>query len=102
MNCFPAVKVIRTSEHVSGQVYVPFINWALLVGSIAVTCGFQTTVKLGNAFGMAKLAASLNVPLPFLFLYFNLHRIYARMTGKDYSGPTSFCPISETAQHFVL
>ena len=51
LNCFPAVEVVKTSQDISGQVYLPAVNWSLMIGSIAVTAGFQTTAKIGNAFG---------------------------------------------------
>lgn len=51
LNCFPAVEIVKTSLNVSGQVYVPAINWLLMIGSIAVTVAFQSTASIGNAFG---------------------------------------------------
>jgi len=48
---------VQTSENIAGQVYLPFVNWSLMIGSIAVTVAFQTTAKIGNAFGEAILLA---------------------------------------------
>jgi KUP system potassium uptake protein len=36
-----------------GQIYVPFINWALMFGSIAVVASFKTSDSLAAAYGVA-------------------------------------------------
>lgn len=65
LNCFPPVEVVKTSQDISGQVYLPSISWILMLCSIAVTAGFQTTSKIGNAFGEI-----LNESLPMRFQTF--------------------------------
>jgi KUP system potassium uptake protein len=49
----PRLRIIHTSEHEIGQVYVPFVNWLLLGAVLALVVSFQTSVKLAFAFGMA-------------------------------------------------
>lgn len=51
LGCFPRVKVVHTSKQIYGQVYIPEINWILLVLCLAVTVGFQDTITIGNAYG---------------------------------------------------
>lgn len=53
LGCFPRVKVVHTSSKYEGQVYIPEINYLLMVACVAVTLGFKTTVKIGNAYGIA-------------------------------------------------
>ncbi|CAK9175965.1 unnamed protein product [Ilex paraguariensis] len=53
LGCFPRVKVIHTSAKYEGQVYIPEINYLLMVACVAVTLGFRTTGKIGNAYGIA-------------------------------------------------
>ncbi|XP_010921778.1 potassium transporter 5 [Elaeis guineensis] len=53
LGCFPRVKVVHTSAKHEGQVYIPEMNYILMVASVAVTAGFKTTVKIGNAYGIA-------------------------------------------------
>ncbi|XP_047308285.1 potassium transporter 5-like [Impatiens glandulifera] len=53
MGCFPRVTVIHTSAKFHGQVYVPEINYLLMVACVCVTFGFKTTTKIGNAYGLA-------------------------------------------------
>lgn len=49
--CFPKVKVVHTSDEMHGQIYIPEINWILMVLCIAVTIGFRDTKHMGNASG---------------------------------------------------
>lgn len=51
LDCFPRVKVVHTSKHMFGQIYIPEINWILMVLTLAVTIGFQDTTLIGNAYG---------------------------------------------------
>lgn len=38
---FPRFKVHHTSKDVGGQVYIPAVNWTLLLLCIAVVAGFR-------------------------------------------------------------
>ncbi|PNW70302.1 hypothetical protein CHLRE_17g714200v5 [Chlamydomonas reinhardtii] len=53
LGAFPKLSVLHTSEHVRGQVYVAEINWILMLLCIGVVAGFQDTVALGLAYGLA-------------------------------------------------
>ncbi|GKV14993.1 hypothetical protein SLEP1_g25794 [Rubroshorea leprosula] len=54
LGCFPKVKVIHTSAKYEGQVYIPEINYMLMVACVIVTAAFKTTTKIGNAYGKLK------------------------------------------------
>jgi KUP system potassium uptake protein len=47
----PQVKVVHTSRTFHGQLFVPFLNWLLLAGTILVTAVYSNTTRLGNAYG---------------------------------------------------
>ncbi|KAK7336195.1 hypothetical protein VNO77_16729 [Canavalia gladiata] len=53
LGCFPRVKVVHTSKHIYGQIYIPEINWILMILTLAITIGFQDTTIIGNAYGLA-------------------------------------------------
>ncbi|KAI4372894.1 hypothetical protein MLD38_011075 [Melastoma candidum] len=59
LGCFPRVKVIHTSDKIHGQIYIPEINWILMILCIAVTIGFRDTKHMGNASGLAVMAMML-------------------------------------------
>ncbi|MED6155238.1 hypothetical protein PIB30_003425 [Stylosanthes scabra] len=53
LGCFPRVRIVHTSSKHEGQVYIPEINYILMIACIAITVGFKTTAKIGNAYGIA-------------------------------------------------
>ncbi|KAG8075982.1 hypothetical protein GUJ93_ZPchr0006g41072 [Zizania palustris] len=59
LNCFPRVKIVHTSSTVHGQIYIPEINWILMVLCLAVTIGFRDTKHLTNAQGLAVITVML-------------------------------------------
>lgn len=52
LGCFPRVKIVHTSSKIHGQIYIPEINWILMILCLAVTIGFRDTKRMGNASGM--------------------------------------------------
>eukprot|EP00258_Populus_trichocarpa_P031883 XP_024447902.1 potassium transporter 5 [Populus trichocarpa] len=56
LNCFPRVKIVHTSAKYEGQVYIPEINYMLMVACVIVTLAFRTTEKIGHAYGIAVVA----------------------------------------------
>lgn len=59
MGCFPKVKIIHTSSKVHGQIYIPEINWCLMLLCLAITIGFRDTKRMGNASGLAVITVML-------------------------------------------
>lgn len=51
LGCFPRVKIVHTSAKYEGQVYIPEVNYLLMLACIGVTLGFRSTAKIGNAYG---------------------------------------------------
>lgn len=50
---FPRLRIDHTNAEHSGQIYVPFVNYALAAGSIATVLSFRTTANLAAAYGIA-------------------------------------------------
>lgn len=59
LGCFPRVKILHTSNHIYGQIYIPEINWILMVLCLAITIGFRDTIMIGNAYGLAVITVML-------------------------------------------
>lgn len=59
LGCFPKVKVIHTSAKFEGQVYIPEINFMLMIACVIVTVAFKTTEKIGHAYGIAVVAVMI-------------------------------------------
>ena len=49
----PRLDIEHTSSHEIGQVYVPQVNWALMVSTIAIVIGFGSSTALAAAYGIA-------------------------------------------------
>ncbi|KAI3442248.1 RNA helicase [Psidium guajava] len=63
LGCFPRVKVVHTSKKFLGQIYIPDINWILMILCIAVTAGFKNKSQIGNAYGTAVVIVMLATTL---------------------------------------
>ncbi|MFT4087413.1 MAG: KUP/HAK/KT family potassium transporter [Gordonia sp. (in: high G+C Gram-positive bacteria)] len=49
----PRLRVVHTSDRAYGQIYVPFLNWLLMVSVITLVFAFRTSTALAFAYGMA-------------------------------------------------
>ncbi|MBI5506291.1 MAG: potassium transporter Kup [Deltaproteobacteria bacterium] len=49
----PRMEVLHSSAHQIGQVYVPVVNWLLLVATLALVVGFGSSAALAGAYGIA-------------------------------------------------
>jgi len=49
----PRVTIIRTSREKEGQIYIPSLNWILMLATIAIVLGFKTSANLAAAYGVA-------------------------------------------------
>jgi KUP system potassium uptake protein len=49
----PRLRIIHTSPSAYGQIYIPFVNWALMIACIFVVLGFRTASNLAAAYGIA-------------------------------------------------
>ena len=49
----PRVTVVHTHAGQSGQIYVPEVNWALMIACVALVAGFGSSDRLAAAYGLA-------------------------------------------------
>ena len=49
----PRLRVLHTSSHERGQIYVPWINWLLMVSVLTLVFAFRSSAALAFAYGMA-------------------------------------------------
>jgi KUP system potassium uptake protein len=68
----PRLRIAHTSEERIGQIYVPWINWALLAGVLTLVFTFRSSAALAYAFGMAVTGTITITTL--LFFYVVRHR----------------------------
>ena len=52
----PRLEINHTSAREIGQIYIPSINWALMIGTIGLVLGFRSASNLAAAYGVAVTA----------------------------------------------
>ncbi|HYO75885.1 MAG TPA: KUP/HAK/KT family potassium transporter, partial [Thermoanaerobaculia bacterium] len=52
----PRMRVRHTSEEQIGQIYIPSVNWALMICAIGLVIGFGEATRLAGAYGVAVTA----------------------------------------------
>ena len=55
----PRLTVVHTSARHMGQIYVPQVNWILMVCTIGLVVGFRSSSKLAAAYGVAVTSTML-------------------------------------------
>jgi KUP system potassium uptake protein len=65
LDYLPRVAIRHTSAHHIGQVYVPIVNWLLMIGCIGLVIGFGSSASLASAYGIAVTTTMLITTLLF-------------------------------------
>jgi KUP system potassium uptake protein len=68
----PRLRIKYTSEEVAGQIYIPFINWLLLVAVLTLVLTFRSSAALAYAYGTAVTGTITITTL--LFFYYARHQ----------------------------
>ncbi len=69
----PRLKIIHTNPDVRGQIYMPQVNFLLMVACIALVIGFETSSNLASAYG---LSVSMEMFLTSILFFFVARRIW--------------------------
>jgi KUP system potassium uptake protein len=63
----PRLEINHTSAREIGQIYIPSINWALMLGTIGLVLGFRSSSNLAAAYGVA-VTATMGITTILLFV----------------------------------
>ncbi len=69
----PRLTIIRTSRDKEGQIYIPSLNWILMLGTIAIVLGFKTSNNLAAAYGVA---VSSTMVITSVLLFFAMRDVW--------------------------
>ena len=69
----PRMVIRHTSSAERGQIYMPHVNWALMVACIGLVLGFQTSSNLAAAYG---IAVTLTMLVTTMLFYFAARRLW--------------------------
>ncbi len=70
----PRVAIEHTSSSTRGQIYIPWINWGLMLACIGLVLGFRSSDNLAAAYGIAVV---LTMIITTLLLYFAAKRLWS-------------------------
>ena len=59
LGLLPRMSIVHTSERLSGQIYIPAVNWLLLAGVLFFVLTFRNSSALASAYGIAVTGAML-------------------------------------------
>jgi len=63
----PRLSIRHTSEHARGQIYIPMVNWVLMLACLALVLAFRTSSNLAAAYGVAVTMTMLITTILFYF-----------------------------------
>jgi KUP system potassium uptake protein len=75
---FPGMRIRQTSAEIYGQIYVPLVNWAMMVATIALTVSFRSSDRLAGAYGTA---VSTTMLLTTILLFYAMRDCWRWPTG---------------------
>ncbi len=64
----PRLSIRHTSEHARGQIYIPLVNWLLMLACLALVVAFRTSSNLAAAYGVAVTMTMLITTILFYFV----------------------------------
>ncbi|CAN5326175.1 potassium transporter Kup [soil metagenome] len=53
LGLLPRMRILQTSEHEVGQIYIPLVNWLVMLVVLAAMLGFGSSSALASAYGIA-------------------------------------------------
>jgi len=71
---FPRLIISHTSHAERGQIYMPQVNWMLMLACVGLVLGFQSSSNLAAAYG---IAVSLTMAITTVLFYFAARRLWA-------------------------
>jgi KUP system potassium uptake protein len=63
----PRMRIDHTSSQARGQIYMPQLNWALMLACIGLVLGFRSSSNLASAYGVAVTFTMLTTTILFYF-----------------------------------
>jgi KUP system potassium uptake protein len=73
LGLLPRVSIKHTSADERGQIYVPFVNWGLMLATIALVLGFKSSSNLAAAYG---IAVTLTMVITTIMAYFLVRHVW--------------------------
>ena len=75
----PRMRILHTSESESGQIYIPAVNWTLMVAAVGLVLGFKTSSNLAAAYG---IAVAMTMVITTLLIYVVMREVWGWSTAS--------------------
>lgn len=85
----PRMEIVHTSREEIGQIYIPTVNWALMVATIALVLGFKSSSNLAGAYGVAVSTTMV------------ITTVLAYVVARDLKGWSRWAALSVSAAFLV-
>jgi KUP system potassium uptake protein len=89
----PRVAIEHTSSSTRGQIYIPWVNWGLMIACIGLVIGFGSSDNLAAAYGIAVV---LTMIITTLLLFFAARRLW-QWSAWQAGGLCALCLAAELA-----
>jgi KUP system potassium uptake protein len=67
----PRMRIVHTSEKTKGQIYIPTVNWMVMIACLTLVLVFKESTRLAAAYGFA-VTATMTITS---FMYFQITRL---------------------------
>lgn len=74
LGIFPRQKIIHTNAEIRGQIYLPFVNWSLMIGCLGLVIIFKSSGSLAAAYGLAVTGTMTITTLSFFLIIRHMWR----------------------------
>jgi len=83
----PRLRIMHTSGEEIGQVYVPWVNWALLAAVLTLVFAFESSARLASAYGVAVTGT---IAITTLLFFAVAHLRFGWSLRRTVAGATAF------------
>jgi KUP system potassium uptake protein len=83
----PRLRIKHTSAETIGQIYVPWINWALMISVLTLVFAFESSAALAYAFGMAVTGT---VTITTILFFYIVRRQWGKPLWVVFGGAAAF------------
>ena len=70
----PRLKIVHTNSHVRGQIYMPQVNYLLMVACLSLVLSFKSSSKLASAYGLSVSMVMLLTTVLFFLVAWRVWR----------------------------
>ncbi len=82
---FPGLHIRQTSDTEYGQIYVPFVNWTMMIFTLLLTISFRSSARLSGAYGTA-VSTTMLLTTTLLYAAMREHWGWGRLRAAALAG----------------